>query len=98
MHVRFISLVALSCLFLLCAPPVAAPAERTAIYPGTPGPEINSHILFETVFQLNDLLPSRWTAAQRKEVAYILERMGMEIPKTIAERLRESGFIYVLQD
>lgn len=61
-------------------------------------PEINSHILFETVFQLNDLLPSRWTAAQRKEVAYILERMGMEIPKTIAERLRESGFIYVLQD
>lgn len=75
MHVRFISLVALSCLFLLCAPPVAAPAERTAIYPGTPGPEINSHILFETVFQLNDLLPSRWTAAQRKEVAYILERM-----------------------
>ena len=75
MHVRFISLVALSCLFLLCASPVAAPAERAAIYPGTPGPEINSHILFETVFPLNDLLPSRWTAAQREEVAYILERM-----------------------
>ncbi|MDA8123287.1 MAG: hypothetical protein M0Z38_12085 [Deltaproteobacteria bacterium] len=75
MHVRFVYPVALSCLILLCAPQVAAPAERAAIYPGTPGPEIDSHILFETVFPLNELLPSRWTAAQRKEVAYILERM-----------------------
>ncbi len=75
MPFRFPSLVALSCVLLLCVPHLAAPVERTAVYPGTLGPEINSYILFETVFPLNDLLPLRWTSAQQKEVAYILERM-----------------------
>lgn len=72
---RFLPFAILLVLFLLIAPRGASPSERTAIYPGMPGPEIDNDILFETAFPLNDLLPSGWTAAQKREAAYILERM-----------------------
>ena len=65
----------LACAVLVSAPFVAGAGERTAIYPGTPGPEIASHIVLETAFPLNELLPSKWTPAQQREVFYFLERM-----------------------
>ncbi len=74
MYGRTISLIAVFIL-LVSAAGSAFPADRVAVYPGAPGPEIASHILFETVFPLNELLPSHFTASQRKEIAYLLERM-----------------------
>ena len=64
----------LACAALSIAAPSAA-GERTAIYPGTPGPEIASYILFETAFPLNELLPSEWTPFQQREISDFQERM-----------------------
>jgi hypothetical protein len=60
---------------VLLAPHTSAAYERTPVTPVPIGREIDPHILFETSFPLNELHPDSWTAAQRKEVAYMAERI-----------------------
>ncbi|MBI5576596.1 MAG: hypothetical protein HY896_09580 [Deltaproteobacteria bacterium] len=75
MILRAAILVFLACAACLFAPGAVPAGERTAIYPGVLGPEITPHILFETAFPLNELLPSKWSPAQLRDVSYFRERM-----------------------
>ena len=53
----------------------AAAAGQVAVSPGPPGAGVDSNILFETVFPLNEIPASGWTPPQQKEIAYLLERI-----------------------
>lgn len=71
---RFTRLFISACIVLTVAAKGAA-GERTAIYPGVPGPELAPSILFETAFPLNDLHPTEWTPSQQREIHYFSELM-----------------------
>ena len=61
-------------LFLVAASPAAA-AGQVAVSTAPPGGGVDSNILFETAFPLNELPVTGWTRLQKKEVAYLLERI-----------------------
>lgn len=48
------------------------------VRPDPPGAELDSRILFETVFPVQDLLPSGWSGAQQKVVVSFLQRMQQD--------------------
>lgn len=70
-----IFLVILQCAALALALPSAVRGGPVPVYPGKPGQELGTNIVFETAFPINELPPGKWNPAQRKEISYILERM-----------------------
>lgn len=64
--------------FLFLATAHAAGGGPPAVHPDLPGEELDRPVLFEAVFPVQDLLPSGWTRAQRKEVLSLLRRMQQD--------------------
>ncbi len=62
-------------LLFLAAASRAPAAGQVPVSPGPPGSVVDSNILFETVFPLNEMPATGWTPIQQKEIAYLLERI-----------------------
>ncbi|MGE5189738.1 MAG: hypothetical protein ACM3NF_06745 [Gemmatimonadota bacterium] len=75
MHLRRTPRMLAAALLWLAAPSQAAPPGQAAAAPVWPRDALDTNILFETVFPLNELEEPGWTPAQRKEIAYLLERI-----------------------
>jgi hypothetical protein len=74
MFFRYISIM-LVCAALGTLLPSVTQGGRIPVYPEKSDPELDSHLVFETSFSINELPSKRWTPAQQKEIDYLLERM-----------------------
>ena len=89
MSFRFF-LIILVCTALGPSLPSVTLGERIPIYPGQVGPDLSSHMVFETSFPINELPAKNWTPAQQKEISYFLELMKRDdsiflIVKTVVD-------------